>query len=87
MGCGCDPELSRPSNFSITDLEATLKNIEEKKEVDWTWGGCSDDTNFAERVAKHVLNLLEKGNDAQAYSTLHNNLVGRKVRTPDFICF
>lgn len=73
IGCGCDPLRS---NTSLIQFEIN-KNLETK--VDWTWDRCSDDTTFGERISKHILNSLETGNDAQAYSTLHNHNVGRNV--------
>lgn len=77
MGCGCDPERSGPLN--VTKMKANLDDLEAKREVDWNWGGCSDNTEFGERVAKGIVKSMEQGNDVQAYAMLHNNLVGRKV--------
>jgi hypothetical protein len=45
----------------------------------WQWGGCSDNVDFGERVARRFIDGLETGEDARAVTNLHNNDVGRKV--------
>lgn len=77
-GCGCDRERSSPLNATLA--YSALKKIEESKEVDWIWGGCSDNTIFAEKIAKHMFKTFQEGNDVQAHTMVHNNYVGIKVR-------
>ncbi|KAE8749766.1 wnt8 isoform A [Frankliniella occidentalis] len=44
----------------------------------WVWSGCSDHVAYGESVAAKFLDsLVRKGNDAWAYTSLHNNRAGR----------
>ncbi|XP_056328498.1 protein Wnt-8a ORF1 [Danio aesculapii] len=43
----------------------------------WVWGGCSDNVNFGERIAKQFVDALENGHDSRAAVNLHNNEAGR----------
>jgi len=44
------------------------------------WGGCSDHVAYGERIASKFLDsTLRKSNNPWAYSSLHNNRVGRLV--------
>ncbi|XP_078577765.1 protein Wnt-8b-like isoform X1 [Branchiostoma floridae x Branchiostoma japonicum] len=56
-----------------------LTNNGKKAEGGWTWGGCSDDIAFGERISKMYSDGVENGQDARAAMNLHNNDVGRKA--------
>ncbi|KTG40955.1 hypothetical protein cypCar_00016636 [Cyprinus carpio] len=43
----------------------------------WVWGGCSDNVDFGERIAKQFVDALENGHDSRAAVNLHNNEAGR----------
>ncbi|XP_016110151.1 protein Wnt-8a-like isoform X1 [Sinocyclocheilus grahami] len=43
----------------------------------WVWGGCSDNVDFGERIAKQFVDTLENGHDSRAAVNLHNNEAGR----------
>lgn len=45
----------------------------------WVWGGCSDNVDFGERIAKQFVDALENGHDSRAAVNLHNNEAGRLV--------
>ncbi len=45
----------------------------------WVWGGCSDNVDFGERIAKQFVDALENGHDSRAAVNLHNNEAGRFV--------
>lgn len=44
-------------------------------------GGCSDNVEFGFNLAKAFLDRKEVGHDPRAIINLHNNLVGRMVRS------
>lgn len=48
---------------------------------DWVWGGCSDNVDFGERIAKQFVDALENAHDSRAAVNLHNNEAGRLVST------
>ncbi|CAI5766690.1 protein Wnt-8a [Podarcis lilfordi] len=43
----------------------------------WVWGGCSDNVEFGERIAKKFVDALETAHDTRASMNLHNNEAGR----------
>ncbi|TRY88826.1 hypothetical protein DNTS_015034, partial [Danionella cerebrum] len=43
----------------------------------WVWGGCSDNVDFGERIAKQFVDKVENGQDSRAAVNLHNNEAGR----------
>ncbi|XP_062405878.1 protein Wnt-8a-like, partial [Sardina pilchardus] len=45
----------------------------------WTWGGCSDNVDFGERISRQYADALETGQDSQAQMNLHNNEAGRQA--------
>ena len=54
----------------------------------WVWSGCSDHVAYGESVAAKFLDfLVKKGNDAWAYTSLHNNRAGRLVSSSDPVNF
>ena len=58
---------------------AKTKNPKSSNNVNWQWGGCSDNIKYGEKEARRFLDKLEKGKDSRAAFNLHNNKVGRKV--------
>ncbi|XP_071954152.1 protein Wnt-8-like [Antedon mediterranea] len=46
---------------------------------EWTWGGCSDNVDFGDRISQQFVDALETGSDARAAMNLHNNEAGRKA--------
>lgn len=87
--CGCDPEKS--SNFKFSSLQlmelTESENNTRTHKSDWYWGGCSDKTHYAEKIAKQFMDPLEQGSDAQAHTHLHNNHIGRMVSKILTYCF
>nr|AAS18255.1 WNT8 [Heliocidaris erythrogramma] len=45
----------------------------------WTWGGCSDNVRFSERMASEIMDDSEESQDAITVMNLHNNEAGRKT--------
>ncbi|NP_999832.1 Wnt8 protein [Strongylocentrotus purpuratus] len=45
----------------------------------WTWGGCSDNVRFGERMASDIMDDAESSQGAISVMTLHNNEAGRKA--------
>lgn len=75
-GCGC----FRQSNGAV-ELDHYNQDFgEEGESTDWSWGGCSDNIEFGQLIAKRVLDKPEEqGTDLHAHAHLQNNLVGRTV--------
>lgn len=75
-GCGC----FRQSN-GAEELDHYSQHVgDENESADWSWGGCSDNIEFGQVIAKRVLDKPEEqGTDLQAHAHLQNNLVGRTV--------
>ncbi|XP_033103109.1 protein Wnt-8b-like [Anneissia japonica] len=46
---------------------------------EWTWGGCSDNVDFGDRIARQFVDALETGSDARAAMNLHNSEAGRRA--------
>ncbi|KAF5301546.1 hypothetical protein FQR65_LT08851 [Abscondita terminalis] len=72
-GCGCT------SKFRGSSPKNMLKSNDKGRKTQWSWGGCSDDIEFGQSVAKNILDDLEIGSDPQTYANLHNNYVGRTI--------
>nr|AXP07341.1 wingless-type secreted protein 8 [Eucidaris tribuloides] len=45
----------------------------------WTWGGCSDNVRFGERMSKLFVDAAEKSQGGDSVMNLHNNEAGRKA--------
>ncbi|XP_054773918.1 protein Wnt-8b-like [Lytechinus pictus] len=45
----------------------------------WTWGGCSDNVRFGERMAEDIMDDAEKSEGAVTVMNMHNNEAGRKA--------
>ncbi|KAL1492042.1 hypothetical protein ABEB36_012544 [Hypothenemus hampei] len=66
--CGCNPKMQ----------SSVAEYVTENKNSTWSWGGCSDDITFGNRVAKE---LLEQPLNYSKHSFVANNnyRVGRDV--------
>ncbi|KAK5650545.1 hypothetical protein RI129_001574 [Pyrocoelia pectoralis] len=83
-GCGCNPQLrglsqTNPKYITSSRLIRPKEHSNKKIKVEWSWGGCSDDVEYGQSLAKKVLDGLEIGNYSKSYANLHNNLVGRTI--------
>ncbi|XP_031333835.1 protein Wnt-8a-like [Photinus pyralis] len=83
QSCGCNPKLrssipANPRYITSSGLVRSKNNLKQSK-IQWSWGGCSDDVEYGQSLAKKVLDDLEVGFDSQTYANLHNNLVGRMI--------
>jgi len=54
-------------------------NLRQPKDVDWEWGGCSDNANFGKKFSRKFIDVIEKGRDFRFMMNLHNNEAGRRV--------
>lgn len=78
--CGCDKVSSGDKQW-LTSHEINFKKGYDRNmyQTDWSWGACSDDTHYADKVAKEFFDTFENDEDPQGYASLHNALVGRRV--------
>lgn len=59
--------------------ENVTKGVNNDKNVEWRWGGCSDNPMFASQITEKIIDSMETGIDVPAYISRHNAKVGIKV--------
>ncbi|CAH0558574.1 unnamed protein product [Brassicogethes aeneus] len=79
--CKCHPKpqsLIQESVFQTVEILGQSKpKKEEMEKIDWTWGGCSDDTTYGNAFSKYI---TSRNNDStNAIVEHHNNKIGRQV--------
>lgn len=75
-----NPSGARRSGSITSDQDGNKNDVNGRGigKKKWVWSGCSDHVAYGESVAAKFLDfLVKKGNDAWAYTSLHNNRAGR----------
>ncbi|XP_034256217.1 protein Wnt-8a-like isoform X2 [Thrips palmi] len=75
-----NPHSRRSTAASTSDQDGDKNDVNgvSHNKKKWVWSGCSDHVAYGEQVAAKFLDfLVKRGNDAWAYSSLHNNRAGR----------
>ena len=61
----------------LTVCGCETNNGLEKTEVEWKWGGCSDNLVFGEAISKRFLDTDSQTDKPKSLAILHNNKAGR----------
>ncbi|XP_049820652.1 protein Wnt-8a-like isoform X2 [Aethina tumida] len=76
--CKCNPKpqnLKLDSNMPVEHVGKAKNQHINAEEVEWTWGGCSDDTTYGIEFTKYIFNKTSQENAVKS----HNYEIGRQV--------
>lgn len=63
----------------IETCNCDYRHNRKPREIDWEWGGCSDNIEFGYKFARGFVDSAERGRDLRFVMNLHNNEAGRLV--------